>query len=274
MIRAPRSRSWSARAVTATWLLGIGCTSAGGGPPIRQDLGDWQLEYGIAGGVTFNVHALTISRNGELKASDTRLGDDVTGQASGELLAAAAAFLKTAREAKKTVPVPDGIEAALVLTSRGQKYDLQLTRDLRARLEVAWDAAVSGALIGSWRQSGWKLCTPAAQLSRSDMDTPIDDLTFRPDGTFGLMWRGGGAHTGDIPHVPVAYPDYNGDYTTMPSTGSIRMRSTSPLVRLRDFSGDGRFRVNGTELTLMNIWLGTRDAPKKPDICELTFTRK
>ena len=88
------------------------------------------------------------------------------------------------------------------------------------------------------------------------------------------MWRGGGAYTADIPHVHVPHPDYNGAYTAAPSTGALSLHSTSPLVTLRDFSGEGRFRITGAELTLTNIWLGTRQAAHKPDICELTFTKQ
>jgi hypothetical protein len=261
-------------ACAGSLLLGIAaCTSAGAqGPP--RDPGDWQLEYAISGGIAIYAHALTVTRAGELKASDTRLRDNVTARAASDLVATITAFLRTAREAKKRPPMPDAIDTSLVLTSGGRKYELEPTPDIRAKLDAAWDAAVSGALVGSWRQSGWKLCKPAAQLAASEMDTPIDDLTFRSDGTFGLMWAGGGAHTTGVAHVQVPYPDYTGAYTVTASTGALSMRSRNPLVNLRDFSGEGRFRIDGAELTLTNIWLGTRQAPHKPEVCELTFARK
>jgi hypothetical protein len=127
------------------------------------------------------------------------------------------------------------------------------------------------ALIGSWRQSGWKLCKPVAQLAPSDVDPPIDELVFRPDGTFSVTWRGGGAHTTDIPHVFI--PDYSGHYSVESGTARIRMRIDNGLFVPRDFSGDGTYLIKGNELTLTGVWFGTKQAKQKPDICELTFTR-
>jgi len=45
-------------------------------------------------------------------------------------------------------------------------------------------------------------------------------------------------------------------------------------VFVPDFSGQGSFRITPNELTLRNVWLGTKQATRKPDICELTFARK
>jgi len=42
----------------------------------------------------------------------------------------------------------------------------------------------------------------------------------------------------------------------------------------RDFSGDGGFHINMDRLTLSNVWLGTKQAKQKPDICELMFTKQ
>ena len=42
----------------------------------------------------------------------------------------------------------------------------------------------------------------------------------------------------------------------------------------RHFAGNGHFTITATELTLQDIWLGTRQAPNKPHICELTFARE
>ena len=37
---------------------------------------------------------------------------------------------------------------------------------------------------------------------------------------------------------------------------------------------DGKYAISGNQLTLTEAWLGTRQAKQKPDICELTFTKK
>jgi hypothetical protein len=261
-------------AVATATLIGCTTPSASETQFLPKELGDWQLDYSVSGGLSFSAHALTVSRSGELRAVDTRLGDDVRARASQDVLKDITRFLSDARPARSTSPQPDAISAALVLKAGGRQYELALNETIQSRLDAAWDKAVAEALVGSWRESGWTLCRPAAVLTAADMDTPIDDLTFQRDGRFTLVWRGGGPETADIPHVHVDVPDYTGTYAVTPTTGAMKMHSTSPLVSLRDFSGDGQFQIKGTELTLTRIWLGTRTAARKPDICALAFTRK
>jgi hypothetical protein len=134
--------------------------------------------------------------------------------------------------------------------------------------------ALALGLVGSWQQSAWKLCKPVAQLTRSEVDPPIADLEFHEDGVFSVMWQGGGAHTTDIPHVFVPVPDYRGHYTVDTTAGRVSLRVDNGLFVPRDFSGDGMYVINGDSLTLTGIWFGTKAAKQKPDICELTFTRK
>ena len=148
-----------------------------------------------------------------------------------------------------------------------------------AAAALAWDVDAAAAqttspILGSWQQTAWKLCKPVAQLAATEVDPPIDDLVFRSDGTFGVMWRGGGAHTGDIPHVFIAVPDYNGHYSIDPAARRIRMRVDNGLFLPHDFAGDGAYSISGGQLVLTGIWFGTKQAPRKPDICELTFARK
>lgn len=139
-------------------------------------------------------------------------------------------------------------------------------------LVIAASQRPTSSLSGSWWESGWKLCTPAAQLTAADVDPPIEDLTFREDGTFSVTWRGGGAHTGDIPHVFI--PDYSGHYTTDADAHRIAMRIDNGLFVPRDFRGDGTYAIEGNALTLVHVWFGTKQARHPPDICELTFTRR
>ena len=69
-------------------------------------------------------------------------------------------------------------------------------------------------------------------------------------------------------------PDYSGHYAATRGDGKIKMRIDNGLFVPRDFSGDGKYAINGNQLTLTEAWLGTRQAKQKPDICELTFTKK
>lgn len=237
-----------------------------------HDPGAWTIEYSVSGGIAFNVHALRVTRAGELAASDHRLGMDVTGRASPELLTKLGAFIQTARDAKKTPPMPDAIGASLTVTVQGRRREVEPTPDISAALESAWNDAVRHALVGSWTQSGWKPCNPAEKMTSESIDVPIDDLTFREGGTFELTWRGGGARTTGVPHV--ALPDFSGRYMVMPPLGSIQFTVPPPAPTPRDFAGDGSFQIAAGQLTLKRVWLGTRTAPRRPDLCDLTFSRK
>lgn len=103
-----------------------------------------------------------------------------------ELLATVKAWLQDARpeKADKGPPIPDGLLLTAVLQSGGQQYRLDMPADLFQPLQTAYEATVRHALLGRWRQTGWKLCTPAAQLTADDYDLPIEELSFRPDGAF------------------------------------------------------------------------------------------
>jgi len=141
-----------------------------------------------------------------------------------------------------------------------------------ALLQAATARAADGPLVGRWRQSAWKLCKPVAQLGPSDIDPPIDELVFNADGTFSVTWRGGGAATGDVAHVVV--PDYQGRYTVDASAGGVRMQIANGLFVPQDFAGNGAYTISGNDVTFTGVWFGTRQAKRKPDICELTFTKQ
>lgn len=243
------------------------------GTSAARDLSNWTtVEYGVSGGIAFNVHSVTVTRDGALTAADRRLGMDVEGRAPDDLLARLNAFLKTARDAKQTPAMPDAIGTSLVATAGGRKYDLEVTPDVAAAMESAWKDLVSRAIVGTWSQSGWKPCQPTDRMAATDLDTPIEDLTFRADGTFSLTWQGGGARTTGAPHVTL--PDYSGTYSVTAPMGAIRLRVASGMTPPRDFDGDGSFQVAKGQLTLKGVWFGTNKAPRRPDFCDLTFGRK
>jgi len=252
-----------------TWALGIAAPAA---QSPRPDPGEWTIDYAVAGGIAFNLHALRVTRQGDLTATDRRLRMDVAGRASEELLAKLNAFVGTARDAKKAPPMPDAIGTSLSIAVQGRQRDVEPTREITVALESAWDDAVRHALLGSWTQSGWTLCNPSVQMAAETIDTPIDVLTFRDNGTFEVTWRGGGARTSASPNVTI--PDYTGRYTLTPPVGAIQFSVPPPVPAPRDFAGDGAFHIAGRELTLTRVWLGTSKVPRRPEICDLTFSRK
>lgn len=240
------------------------------GTSSARDLGSWtSLVYSVSGGIAFNVHSVTMTRDGFLTAADRRLGMDVRGRAAGDPLSRLNALLKTARDARTTSPMPDAIGTSLTVTVAGRTYDVEPTPEITSTLESVWKDAIAHAIVGSWTQSGWKPCHPVAQMT--SIDVPIEDLAVRADGTFSVTWRGGGARTTQVP--PVILPDHSGSYTITPERGALHVTLPPGVTPPRDFNGDGSFQIAQDTLTLKNVWLGTRIAPQRPDICELTFDR-
>jgi hypothetical protein len=245
------------------------------GQLLPRDLTEWRIAYDVGGGIAGIVSHLTVASDGTVVVVEPfAAAERVESRAPDELVATINAFLKIARNAKprKSPLIPDMPDAWLSVEAGGHDYSLEMTPEIVSLLSRVRDAAVKQAVIGTWWQSAWKLCKPAPQLARSDMEPPIEALVFEADGGFSVTWRGGGAHTTGVPHVSV--PDYRGRYSLSPQTGSIQMRIDNGLFVPSDFSGHGSVRINKNQLTVRNVWFGTKQAKQKPDICELTFTRK
>jgi len=240
-------------------------------PQVPRDLKEWTFEYSIAGGNWPQLHSVSVTSSGTLVGIDTYAGHRITGRASDDVVRQVAAFLKGARSATPEEPIPDKPVLAFVLTTNGRKYMVAPMPDVSTLLDEAFGAAVSSALAGEWWQSGWKLCTPVPQLGPDDLDTPIDTLIFKADGTFSVTWPGAPRTTG-VPHATV--PDYYGRYTLQPSRGYFQIHIDGGRFVPRDVVDKGMFGIADGKLTVRNAWFGTRRAPKKPDICELTFTKR
>ena len=252
--------------------------ATGQAPP--RDLKAWTVEYGLTGGIAGLNRHLRITQAGELNvsANSEELGSHITTHASGELMARIAGFLNVAQKARPASrgPTPDALNTSLALISGGSKYELEVPDNVGKLLDDTIEATLKNALAGTWRESEWKLCHPAAQLTAEQMDPPIESLVFQDDGKFSVMWRGGGTRvygdpSGKTPHVAV--PDYSGRYVIQPDHSRIQMSFESGIYSPRDFSGEGFFQVNEDKLVLKNVWLGTYNAKQKPDICEITFAR-
>jgi hypothetical protein len=236
---------------------------------LPRDLGDWQISYEESGGFAPRYHAVSLTRTGDLTVKDGFERPGLQAKASADLIGLVTTYLAKARTAKPTRPGPDQVSVLLTLSTGGRSYLLEPAESVTNALETAGEAAVASALVGAWRESQWKLCMPAAQLSMADMDPPIERLELRADNTYSVTWQGGGAHTTGIPHA--AIPDYSGHYSVRPGSGSIQFTYENGLVRPTDFAGAGTFWIADGQLTLEHIWFGTRKATHKPDICQLTF---
>ena len=258
----------------------LDCYRMGAGQPIPQDLTQWALEYSIAGGQPALNRHLRLTQAGEMNvsANSPDLGSHIDGHASDDVVSKVKAFLKAAHPAapRSSHLRPEALERSAALIAGGARYDVALPADAAQLLDGAIDTTLRNALIGSWWESGWKLCHPVPTLAADQMDATIEQLVFQDDSRFAVTWQGGGARmygdpSGKVPHVSV--PDYSGQYAIQPDRSHIHMTFGSGIYTPRDFAGDGSFQLNGGKLTLRNMWLGTYKAKQKPDICEMTFTR-
>lgn len=238
--------------------------SNGGSRPVPapQPLpSDWTITYRMSGGIAGESRLLTVTRAGDLIAEERRFGQRAAGRAAPELMDRLDAFLRTARPAapEPESPIRDGLNFSLTFSANGQARDLELSREMTALLDEALTRTLRDALLGSWQQSAWKLCRPVPSLAQ--IEPQITRLELAADGRYSVRWGTSGAH-----------PEQHGRYRADPFRGTIGFELESPAAA-RDFSGNGRVRIDMDELRLEQVWFATVLAETKPDICELTFRR-
>ena len=261
-----------ARALIAVFICFAAHLNCANSQAVSRDLKTWSLEFSVDGGMTPFHRGLTVTQSGDLSVSN--FNDRISGHASAELITKITDFLKVAKKARPFTPGPDQRSASLTLTSPGLTVELEAPAAISELFLQTMDATTKQALIGSWSESGWKLCHPAAQLTAEQIDTPIQNLVFREDGHFSVTWHGGGAESPGRPGEPFIWvPDYSGRYTILADYNGIRLVFETGIHSPRDFSGDGNFEIEDKKLVLRNLWLGTYKAKEKPDICEMTFKR-
>src|SRR6266542_1346626 len=155
--------------------------------------GEWSITYSISGGIAGLSRHVTVTSGGRLQLDDRKVGRlDVP--APADLSIRMRDLVDTPREIARgqTGPVdPDAMSTTLTLTSEGRTREVEPTPEVVNALTRAADAAVWQTLVGTWRQSGWTLCTPAAPLAPGDADPVIEALTLAADGTFSVRWPGG-----------------------------------------------------------------------------------
>lgn len=260
------------RAVISVSICFASLLSYANAQAIPHDLKTWTLEYTVDGGIRPLHRALTLTQSGDLTVSN--LEGRISGHASSELMAKIADFLKVAKLARPSTPGPDQRYASLTLTSTGVKHELEVPNHIGDLLFQAMDTTLKKAFVGTWWESEWEFCHPAAQLTAEQMDSPIESVVFQPDGRFSVTWRGGGAESPGRPGESFIWaPDYSGRYTVFPDYNGIHLIFENGIHTPRDFSGDGNFQIENDKLVLKNLWLGTYKAKQKPDICEMTFKR-
>ena len=149
-----------------------------GGQSLPRDLKEWRLDYGRNGGIAGVMLHVTLARDGAIVVEDKARDGRVTGRASDDLMVKLSAFLRVARDEKPSAvtrpPVPDQIGQCLSVTTGGREYRLEVTSQLVDLMDEAMNVAAKHALVGTRRQSAWKLCKPMAQLAMSVMDPPIE----------------------------------------------------------------------------------------------------
>lgn len=257
----------------------LNCLHVAAAEALPRNLKTWAIEYSAIGGIAGLNRHLRLTENGDLDIAfqPGEYASHVSKHASPELVKRISDFLGVAQKERPSSGkpiVPDALYVSLALVANGSKYMLEAPDDLASLLELTINSTLKQAVVGTWWESEWKLCKPAAQLMTDQMDPPIERLVFQEDNHFSVKWRGGGAEAPGRPGERfISIPDYSGRYALQPDHNSIHMTFENGIRAPRDFSGDGSFRINGDKLILNNVWLGTDKAKQKPDICEMTFLR-
>jgi hypothetical protein len=233
----------------------------------------WTLAYSVSGGIMGQARTVTITAAGRIQLDDRRLGRlDVPMER--DLFVRARDAVAAAREvapARRT-PYPDEIVSSLTLTSDGRTRDIEMTPDLLNALRRGADIGVWQALVGTWRQVALTYCTPAAHQSPGDVEPAIETLTFNGDSSFAVHWPGD-PHAAGQPRV--ALPSLRGSFRASLSGGSLELTPDDGIAPPRDFAGNGSFRFDGDRrLLLRGVWLGTRSAATRPDVCEIAFEKE
>jgi hypothetical protein len=116
-------------------------------------------------------------------------------------------------------------------------------------------------LAGMWRQEGLLVCAGEEPFTITE---PIREFDISADGTFRITW-----------HPFETYVDYWGTYELDATNGTIRMKVDAGNFVPADFNGEGRFSVDAQGgLTLSQVWLGSRGAPRQPRSCTYQFKRR
>jgi hypothetical protein len=98
-------------------------------------------------------------------------------------------------------------------------------------------------LRGRWTEVGQIACDGGESIP----DFPIQEVIFDAGGTFSVTWS---------PFE--VYEDYWGTYTFDLATGALSMTIDGGNYIPPDFDGEGRFSVEGDDIVLHDMWLGTR----------------
>lgn len=231
----------------------------------------WTLTYSVSGGIAGTSRRVTVTSGGRLQIDDGRIGRlDVP--ALGDLNIRARDFVAAAREAERRSARPvSADQVALALAADGGTRYIEATPEIVNAIMRATDVAVWQSLVGTWRQTRWSACTPAAQLGPGEAEAAVEELALNGDSTFSVRWPGGPRST-SLPNVAV--PDYTGGFRAALTSGGIEFTLEPGAAAPGDFTGSGTFAFDGDRLRIRGIWFGTRSATHKPDVCEIEFVRK
>lgn len=115
-------------------------------------------------------------------------------------------------------------------------------------------------LVGIWREEVQFACGTGTEVSP---ESPIDELRFRADGTFGVTWQ---------PFE--VYVDYWGSYQYSLAQGTLDLAVTGANYSPDDVDGNGLFSLDEQgRLILSDMWLGSPSGGKSSANCGHRFAR-
>jgi hypothetical protein len=155
-----------------------------------------------------------------------------------------------------TIDATTGVLAVAPSTPNGTELvvtaDIQDGAATRNVSVFVYDPA-DNPLVGGWTETAQIACGTAME---SPPPTPMQELAFWANGTFWATW------------MPFElYVDYRGTYSYDLGAGTLTMTPDSGNYIPPDVDGDGTFTIQGGELVLVDIWLGTPQGSNDPPAC-------
>lgn len=117
----------------------------------------------------------------------------------------------------------------------------------------------SNPFVGIWHEVAQLPCGGGPEVAP---EMPIGELWFRASGDVNVTW------------TPFEiYVDYWGDYTYDLMTGDLSITPTGGNYVPADVEGAGKFTLQGTDLVLEDMWLGSPQGAVAPANCGHRFQR-
>jgi len=116
------------------------------------------------------------------------------------------------------------------------------------------DSAASKGIIGIWTEDMQFSCENFSQVAPL---TPIEEIQFEDDGTFGVTWE-----------AFETYVDYWGNYTYDETAGTLVLEVTGGNYTPPDLDLDGTITIDDeNRIILADFWFGSKKGEAEDALC-------